>query len=82
MLPFLSNSSNILAHLTTLNVNLTSSFCFFRTGCKEEQAEDLACFGQFRNHFPARVFIIFIGLSCITDDDLLAFALIGRAGPN
>jgi hypothetical protein len=46
MLPFLSNSSNILSHLPTLNVNLTSSYCFFWTGCKEEQAEDLACFGQ------------------------------------
>jgi hypothetical protein len=29
MLPFLSNSSNILSHLPTLNVNLTSSCRFF-----------------------------------------------------
>jgi hypothetical protein len=36
----------------------------------------------FGHHFPARMFIIFIGLSCIADDDLLAFALIGRAGLN
>jgi hypothetical protein len=46
MLLFLSNSSNILSHLPTLNVNLTSSCCFYWTDCKEEQAEDLACFGQ------------------------------------
>jgi hypothetical protein len=42
----LSNSSNILSYLPTLNVNLTSSCRFFLAGCKEEQAEDLACFGQ------------------------------------
>jgi hypothetical protein len=46
ILPFLSNSSNILSHLPTLNVNLTSSCRFFWTDYKEEQAEDLACFGQ------------------------------------
>jgi hypothetical protein len=46
MLPFLSNSLNILSHLPTLNVNLTSSYCFFWTGYKEEQAKDLACFSQ------------------------------------
>jgi hypothetical protein len=36
----------------------------------------------FHHHFPARIFIIFIGLSCVADDDLLAFALILHAGPN
>jgi hypothetical protein len=36
----------------------------------------------FRHHFPTIVLSIFIGLSCIADDDLLAFALIGRAGTN
>ena len=36
----------------------------------------------FSHHFPTRIFIIFIGLSRVADDDLLAFALIGRAGPN
>jgi hypothetical protein len=41
-----SNSSNILSHLPTLNVNLTYSCCFFWTCSKEEQNEDLACFGQ------------------------------------
>jgi hypothetical protein len=46
MFLFLSNSSNILFHLPTLNVNLTSSYYFFWTDCKEEQAEDLAYFGQ------------------------------------
>jgi hypothetical protein len=46
ILSFLSNSSNILSHLPTLNANLTSSWRFFWTGCKEEKAEDLACFGQ------------------------------------
>jgi hypothetical protein len=46
ILPFLSNSSNILAHLPTLNVNLTSYCRFFWTDCKEEQAKDLAYFGQ------------------------------------
>jgi hypothetical protein len=45
MLPFSSISSNILSHLPTLNVNLTSSCRFFLTGCKEEEAKDLACFG-------------------------------------
>jgi hypothetical protein len=34
------------------------------------------------NHLPARNFIISIGLSCVADDDFLAFTLIGRAGPN
>jgi hypothetical protein len=34
------------------------------------------------HHFPARVFIIFNGLSRVADDYLLAFALIGRARPN
>jgi hypothetical protein len=36
----------------------------------------------FRHHFPARDFIIFIGLLRIADDYFLAFALIGHAGPN
>jgi hypothetical protein len=36
----------------------------------------------FRHHFPARDFIVFIGLSRIADDYFLAFALIGHAGPN
>jgi hypothetical protein len=35
-----------------------------------------------RHHFPAKVFIIFIGFSCIADDDLLGFALIGHAWLN
>jgi hypothetical protein len=42
----LSNSSNILSHFPTLNVNLTSTYHFFWTGCKEEQAEVLAFLGQ------------------------------------
>jgi hypothetical protein len=37
---------------------------------------------SFRHHFPTRDFSIFIGLSCSADDDLLAFALIGHAGPD
>jgi hypothetical protein len=39
MLSFLSNSSNILSHLATLNMNLTFPFC---TECKGERAENLA----------------------------------------
>jgi hypothetical protein len=42
MLPFFSNSSNILSHLATLKVNLTSSCRFFRIDCKAEHAEGLA----------------------------------------
>jgi hypothetical protein len=34
------------------------------------------------HHFPARNFIIPIGLSRVTDDYLFAFALIGCAWPN
>jgi hypothetical protein len=34
------------------------------------------------HYFPARNFIIFIGLSCVANDDFFAFALIGHAGPN
>jgi hypothetical protein len=36
----------------------------------------------FCHHFPARVFSNLVGLSRIPDDDLLAFALIGRARSN
>jgi hypothetical protein len=36
----------------------------------------------FRHHFPAGDFIIFNDFSCVADDDLFAFALIGCAGPN
>jgi hypothetical protein len=39
MLPCLSNSSNILSHLGTLNVNLTLPIC---VECGWERAEDLA----------------------------------------
>jgi hypothetical protein len=46
MLSFFSNSSNILSHLATLKVNLTSSYRFFRIDCKTEHAEGLACPGQ------------------------------------
>jgi hypothetical protein len=46
MLPLLSNSSNILPHLATLNVNLTSPCRFFWNECREEQAESLALAGQ------------------------------------
>jgi hypothetical protein len=38
--------------------------------------------GLFCYHFPAINFSVSIGLSCITDDDLLALALIGCARPN
>jgi hypothetical protein len=34
------------------------------------------------NHLHAKKFIISIGLSCVADDDFLAFTLISRAGPN
>jgi hypothetical protein len=43
MLSFLNNSSNISAHLTTLNVTLTFPFC---TECKGDRATDLAIVGQ------------------------------------
>jgi hypothetical protein len=43
MLPFLSSSSNILSHLSTLNVNLTFPFC---VECRGERAADLALAGQ------------------------------------
>lgn len=43
MLSFLSNSSNILSHLATLNVNLTFPFC---AKCRWEWAEDLVLVGQ------------------------------------
>jgi hypothetical protein len=46
MLPFFSNSSNILSHLETLKVNLTSSCRFFRIDYKVEHPEGLACPGQ------------------------------------
>jgi hypothetical protein len=46
MLPFFSNSLNILSHLATLKVNLTSSCQFFRIDCKAEHVEGLACPGQ------------------------------------
>jgi hypothetical protein len=36
----------------------------------------------FHHHFPARDFIILIGLSRVADDDFSAFALISCAGPN
>jgi hypothetical protein len=36
----------------------------------------------FGHYFPARIFIIFVGLSRVTDDDFFAFFLIGCAGPN
>jgi hypothetical protein len=36
----------------------------------------------FSHHFPTWVFSIFIGLSYITDDDLLALSLVGYARPN
>jgi hypothetical protein len=45
MLLFFSNSSNILSHLTTLKINLTSCR-FFQIDCKTEHAEGLACPGQ------------------------------------
>jgi hypothetical protein len=38
--------------------------------------------GVFSATIPARSFIIFIGLSCVADEDFFAFALIGRVGPN
>jgi hypothetical protein len=34
------------------------------------------------HYFPARNFIIYIGLPCVADDDFFAFALIGCAGLN
>jgi hypothetical protein len=43
MLLFLSNSSNILSYLATLNGNLTFLFC---VECRRERAEDLALLGQ------------------------------------
>jgi hypothetical protein len=46
MLPLFTSSSNILSHLATLKVNLTSFCQFFSTGCKEEHGEDLAFVGQ------------------------------------
>jgi hypothetical protein len=46
MLPFFNNSSNTLSHLTTLEVNLTSSCRFFRINCKAKHADDLAYAGQ------------------------------------
>lgn len=45
MLPFFTSSLNILSHLATLKVNLTSCR-FFWTGRKEEQSEDLGFVGQ------------------------------------
>jgi hypothetical protein len=46
MLPFFSNSSNILSHLAILKVNLTSSCQLFRIDCKAEHFKGLACPGQ------------------------------------
>jgi hypothetical protein len=46
MLSFFSSSSNILSHLATLKVNLTSSCRFFQIDCKAEHAKGLACLGQ------------------------------------
>jgi hypothetical protein len=43
MLLFLSSSSNILSHLTTLNVNLTFPIC---AECRGGRALDLALTGQ------------------------------------
>jgi hypothetical protein len=37
---------------------------------------------SFPPHFPAKDFIILIGLPCVADDDFFAFALIGCAGSN
>jgi hypothetical protein len=34
------------------------------------------------HHFPARNFVVSIGLSCVADDDFFVFALIGCVGPN
>jgi hypothetical protein len=38
--------------------------------------------GVFCHHFLARNFSVFIGLSCIADDDILALAHISRTRPN
>jgi hypothetical protein len=46
ILLFLSNSSNILSQLPTLDINLASSCSFFWTDYKKEQAEDLVYFCQ------------------------------------
>jgi hypothetical protein len=47
---------------------------------------DLQClpsiWGLLYNHFPVRKLSDFIILSWVTDDDLLAFTLIGHARPN
>jgi hypothetical protein len=52
----------------------------------EGHDNDLQClpsiWGLLCNHFPARKFGDFIILSWVTNDDLLAFTLIGRARPN
>jgi hypothetical protein len=34
------------------------------------------------HHFPARDFVVSIGLLCVADDDFFVFALISCAGPN
>jgi hypothetical protein len=52
-------------------------------GGSDDNLQSLTSIGSpLRHHLLARVFIIFIGLSRVADDDLLAFALIGHVRPN
>jgi hypothetical protein len=53
------------------------------TGGRDGHLKSLPSIESFLgHHFPARNFMIPIGLSCVADDYLFVFALIGRVWPN